>query len=176
MLKKLVCILTLLVLSNTSLALSYTKKISAKTLQKQVTAIMPITQKTDFLTVTLTNPIVELRKGSDKVAISTDISANGIGGIKGSGTMDMAGNVVYNSKEGAIYLQNIEILKLSSSSIGDSFKGMTKTIAQQLMNTALKNTPIYRFSDTDMKAKIAKATLKSIRVKDEKLELKMKVF
>jgi len=163
-------------LTQLSFALSHTMEISEKTLQKKIQAMMPLSKKTDFINVVLTKPIIDLRKDSDKIALSTVIDATALGGLKGTGTIDMAGNVIYNAKEGAIYLQNIEVLNISSDSISENFKPMAKSLAQELINNALKTNPIYRLDVSKPEEKIAKATLKSIKVKDEKLLLKLKAF
>lgn len=171
--RNLLLTISLLAFSASTLALSYTKEVSEKQLQKTVQAMMPITQKNTLVSVTVKNPVIDLPKETNKVVLKSDFDASAIGGIKGNGTMNVAGNVVYDKERGAFFLQNIEVLDFKSDKIGDSYKDIVKTLAQQVLNTTLKNNPIYTLDTNSTEGKLAKATLKSVKVKDEKLLLKM---
>lgn len=171
--KKLIITIGLLLLSTTAFSLSYTKEVSEKELQKTVQAFMPISQKNNFVSVTLNKPVIDLAKVSNKIALSSAIDATAIGGIKGSGVIDVAGNIVYNKDEGSFYLQNIEVLDFKSDKIGDAYKDVVKMLAKEVLNTTLKTHPIYKLDESKTQDKIAKATIKSVKIKDEKLLLKM---
>ena len=137
---------------------------------------MPLTQKNNFVSVTVKEPVIDLRKGSDKIALSSAIDATVMGGKTASGTIDVAGNIEYNKDDGAFYLQNIEVLNFKSDKISDAYKDIVKVLAQQVLNTALKTHPIYKLDTSKTQDKLVKATLKSVKIKDEKLLLKMGLF
>ena len=174
--KKILLTFCFIVISNSTFALSYTMEISEKDLEKKVQAFMPLTQKNNFVTVTLAEPNIDLVKGSNKVALSTTIDATALGNINGTGIIDVAGNIIYNKEQGAFYLQNIEVLDFKSDKINAAYKDIVKSLAQELLNTALKAHPIYQFDTSKTEDKIAKETLKSVKICDEKLLLKLSAF
>lgn len=174
--KKILLALVLSLTSTLAFPMSYTKEISEKDLQKQIQAFMPLTQKNNLVSVTLKNPVIDLRPDTNKLAISSAIDAAALGGIQGNGVIDVAGNIIYNKDQGAFFLQNIEVLDFKSEKINANYKEIVKLLAQQLLNTALKAHPIYQFDTNTTEGKIAKSTLKSIKIKDEKLLLKLGVL
>ncbi len=171
--KKLFLSITLLMLSNIALSLSYTMEITEKDLQKKVQAFMPLTQKNNLISVTVKNPVIDIMKDSNKVGLSSAIDATALGGIQGSGTIDVAGNIIYNKEQGAFFLQNIEVMDFKSAKINDNYKDVVKVLAKELLNSALKAHPIYQFDTSKTEGQIAKSSFKSIKIKDEKLLLKM---
>lgn len=171
--KKLLLSLCLLMLSSMAFSLSYTMEVSEKELQKKVQAFMPLTQKNNMVSVTLNNPVIDLMKDTNKVGLKSNIDATALGGIKGNGIIDVAGNIIYNKDKGAFFLQNIEVLDFKSEKINDSYKEIVKVLAQQLLNTALKANPVYQFDTSKTEGQVAKASFKSVKIRDEKLLLKM---
>jgi hypothetical protein len=171
--KKILLAILVCLFSNPGFSLSYTMEVSEKELQKKVQAFMPLTQKNNLVSVTLKNPVIDIMKDTNKIGLSSAIDATALGGIKGNGIIDVAGNIVYNKDQGAFFLQNIEVLDFKSDKINDSYKDIVKVLAQQLLNTALKAHPIYQFDTSKTEGKIAKSSFKSVKIRDEKLLLKM---
>ena len=90
-------------LSQFAVALDYTQEITEQEIQEKISAFMPIEKKKYFVTVTLSNPIIDLLKESDEIGIRANIDASAPGGIKGSGEVMIKGTLDYEPKKGEFY-------------------------------------------------------------------------
>lgn len=164
-------ILFLSLISSTALAFSYTMEITEQQLQKTIEAYMPLTKEDAFFSVTIANPIIELIKSSNKIGLHTTIKVAALGNIEGNGKARIAGNLSYNAKKAAFYLQNIEIIDLQIDQVASQHINAIKLTTQNLLNQMLKNQPVYILNDKKFEEELAKSMLQSIEVKEGKLML-----
>ena len=175
MFRSIIFILVSLV-SQAVFALDFTQVITEQEIQAKVSAFMPVEKKRYFVTVKISNPKIDLIKESDEVGILANIDAAAPGGIKGSGKVMIQGTLDYNSKKGEFYYKNPKIVSLEIDQVPANFIPDIQAIAQAALSKALAAYPVYKFKDDDLKHRLAKSMLKSIKVDNEALIVTLGAF
>lgn len=170
MMKWMLCVLLLLA-PQWAMAFSYTVELTEAELQEKVMGFMPLTRKTLFATVTLTDPKLDLLANTDQVSLLTHIDVTALNGITEKGSLSLVGTPYYDAKKHAFFLKDAQIKSLEIDNLEASYLPSIQVIAQQIIATILATQPIYRLEDDNLKHKLAKSVLKSIVIQDEKLLL-----
>ena len=157
-------------------ALTYTVNISQQELQSKVEALMPIEKTKLFVTVVLSNPIIDLAESSNEIGLFSRILISAPGGLGGQGTIKLAGSLLYNADQGAFFLNNPQIQSIESKDVAAKHLDKVQQIAQLALEQYLSAKPIYRFKDDNMKHKLAKAVLQSVTVENQQLVVELTVF
>jgi hypothetical protein len=135
---------------------------------------MPI-EKRNILSL-LSNPIIDLLKESDEIAIRANIDTSASDGIKGSGEVMIKSTLDYEPIKGEFYFKNLRIVSLAIDKVAKNFIPIIQDIAQAALSKVMAVYLVYKFKDENVKHKLAKAVLKSLEVKDEKLIITFGVF
>jgi hypothetical protein len=138
--------------------------------------MMPLTKKKFFITVTLSNPRVELIEGKDRVRIFSEIEVQAPKGIGGNGEAQITGSLSYDSDHGAFHFHNTEIESLKIDQLPDQHIPKVKKAVEIIASKFLAARPVYRFKDENLKHKLAKSVLESISIKDKILFLELSLF
>lgn len=173
---KVVLILLLFLFSFSTWALGFTKTIHQSEIQQKLDQMMPLERTKYFVKVKISEPKIALKSGQDALYIEAVITASGPGNLGGSGLVGVTGDIEYRPKEGAFYLHNAKVAKLAFNDVPTAIQPKIKTSVEKLVAKALKKYPIYQFDDTDMKQKLAKSTLKSIKVIDQNVQVELSLF
>lgn len=164
-----IIMIVMAVASQLTMAFAYTIEISEQELQERVVAMMPLKQKVLFVTVTLTEPMVDLIKDNDEIGLQATIAVTAPGGVKGEGLVHLTGSIVYDSVKGAFYFHKPTIVRLDVKHVSEQYAANIKEIAQLIVSNAMSQYPVYKFKDDNTRHRMAKATLKSIAVENEQL-------
>jgi len=157
------------------MALSYTLTISEKKLQSRVSAMMPLEKKKYLMTVVLSNPVVDLTRGNNEIAMFCHIDVFAPGAIKGSGMGKISGTLSYDSDMGAIFFNNPEVVSLQIRHVPEKYIPGVKKVIQMVVNKFLTKHPVYRLKADTLKHKVARLTLTTIKVENKKLLLVFRV-
>lgn len=160
----------LLIASGAAHALSYTVQLSEADLQKKVESRMPIIKKKLIAQLTIAQPQVILQEGSDRVEVMAHVTISMISGFKGTGTAHVEGRISYDPDKGEFYFLDSEVKSIKIDKLPDAFRKKAPKMIGSAMKIALDHLPVYRFND-DLKHRLAKAVLKSVSVKNRKLEI-----
>lgn len=167
---------TTLLLSNSIYAFSFTKEFTEAEIQEKVAAMMPLEKKKFFITVIFSNPIVDLLESNNKIGIISDIQVKAPGGIKGKGKAHITGSLSYNNKKGEFYLNNPIISELKVDRVPEKYLPKVKNVAELALKKITSVRPIFKLKDNNLKQKLAKSLLKSIKVEKEKLIVELSPF
>jgi hypothetical protein len=165
-----------LLVANSVSAFSYTKVFTEEELQSRLEAVMPIERKKFFLTVIVSEPILDLVENENRLGIEATIEAIVPGGFVGSGRANIVGAIDYNADEGAFYIRDPEIVSLNIKRIPERHLKSVKSFAQTLLTSSLTAYPVFRFKDDNIQHKLAKSKLESVVVEGKKLLVKLRVF
>jgi len=157
-------------------ALDYTHEITEQEIQEKVSALMPVVKKKYFVTITISNPKIDLIKKSDEIGIYADIKANVTGGINGSGQVMIKGSLEYNADKGEFYFKNPKIVSLAIDKVSNNIIPKIQGLAEAALSKVMTVRPVYKFKDDNLKHTLAKSVLKSLKVENEKLLLTLGVF
>jgi len=158
------------------LAFSYTLEITEADIQEKVSAIMPIEKTKFFVKVKLSNPQVDLLKTGNRMAIHLNVETSIPNVVKGSGRGKVSGNLSYEASEGAFYFKDAKLESMEIDGLPQKYADKVTKIAEAIISKALGKYPVYKFTDKDVKQKIAKSTLESIEVRDEVLMVTLSLF
>lgn len=172
--KKLLFCFVLLAYSNIAGAL--TLKFTEAELQEKVSAMMPLEKKKGFITIVISDPVVKLLKDSNRIGIKTNMAASIPGLINGTGMAEITGSLSYNKDKGTFHMLDPVITAMHIDKVPEKFQPKIKDMAQKSLSNTMATRPIYQLRDDDMKHKLAKATLKSVAVKEEKLVVEFGLF
>ena len=160
-----IALVMLLMLSATAgWAFDYKVEVTQDQLQQQIIKMMPVTQEKMLVTVTLSDPVLELGIEGNKLGMSSNIGISAPGGIKGTGRAKIIGNISYKKQTGELFFYNPTITQIEIDQIPSEFHSNVKELAQYALSSAIKNKPIYQLRDDDPRQKMAKSMLKSVEV------------
>ena len=82
----------------------------------------------------------------------------------------------YEAKTGELFLDSPRLAGLEIDLLPKILTPQVVKLAELVLAKASAAYPIYRLRDSDSKHQLAKAALKSIRVKDHKLKITLSIF
>ena len=159
-----------------SQANAYTKEFTEAELQEMVNTIMPMTRTKFFVTMTLSEPRLNLLDATNEIGIGANIKASALGAYGGTGSTYITGSLAYNQEQGALYFTNAKLVELNLHKVSQSQQNEIKKLLQSVVGTILESRPIYVLNDADLKQKLAKATLESVVVENGKLIATLGMF
>ncbi|WP_041714019.1 DUF1439 domain-containing protein [Paraglaciecola sp. T6c] len=157
-------------------AQAYTHEFTEAELQEMVSSIMPMTRTKFFVTMTLSEPRLNLLDETNEIGLGANIKASALGTYSGSGSSYITGSLAYNQEQGALYFTNAKLVELNLNKVSDKQQNDIRKLLQSVVGTILASRPIYVLDDGDLKQKLAKATLESLEVKDKKLIITLSAF
>ena len=162
--------------SQLAFAFNFTQVITEQEIQERVSASMPIEKTRFFVTVKVSDPVIDLIKDTDEIGILANIDASAPGGIGGRGKVMIKGTLDYNSSKGEFYFKNPKIVRLDIENVPAEFMPNIQGLAQTALSNALSRYPVYKFKDNDVKHSLAKSVLKSLKVDNEQLVITLSPF
>ncbi|VAW61508.1 hypothetical protein MNBD_GAMMA11-2537 [hydrothermal vent metagenome] len=176
MIKRVSLVIFMMLLSQTAMAFSYTLEISEKELQEKVSKMMPLEKKKYFVTVILSEPVIDLTGGNNEIGIFSHVKIIAPGSIEGAGKVKITGSLRYDSKTGSFFFKHPEIVSLEVNDVPEKYMPNIKKIAQSAVSKILATRPVYKLKDDNLKQKLAKSVLKSIKVENKKLLVELAAF
>lgn len=167
--------LFLIFVSANSWAYNYTVELTEAQLQQQLASMMPITRERMFVTVTLSQPILDLGMGGDKIGVFSSLDISAPGGIKGTGRAKVEGRISYKKENGSFYLYNPTISQIEIDQIPAQFHSNVKELAQLALNSSIKGKPIFTLKEDNTQEKLAKSMLQSVKVESGKLLITLSI-
>ncbi|MDH5510054.1 MAG: DUF1439 domain-containing protein [Nitrospinota bacterium] len=148
---------------------AYTITLTGEDIQAQVEQNFPVEEKNMFSSLTLQNPRVELKEGTDRVGLVLDAAVKALGGIETNGVVHLDGALRYVRENGEFLLVDAVARKVE---IDGASEVARRTVAQ-LITAALRDyfdkNPIYKFDPKDMTQVMIMSALKSVKVSEGKL-------
>jgi len=157
-------------------ALSYTKVFTEPELQQKLDKLMPVEKKKFFVTVVVANPQLSLASSDDRLTLKVDIKASLLGGVKGNGAATVNSGIRYDNQLGAFYLNEPKLIALELNGAPTNIQPKIQKLVQKLVANALVKKPIFTFDESDMKHKLAKSSIKEIRIEDKQLLVELSWF
>ena len=151
----------------------YSFRFTEQQLQEKLAAKLPF--KKSYLLifqVTLDNPRVMLRDGSDRVEAGFDVQLNIKVGEEPKplgGSIDASGVPIYVPEEGAFYLSDPKIEALEVQGIPSEYASKAKDALTQALARYYAERPIYTLNTTSIKQSAARLVLKSVIVENGEL-------
>jgi len=153
-------------------------------IQDKVEDKFPIKRSAAIVTLVLTDPNIVLEDGSDRIGLKAVVKGElpasglaelgkmiGIGDEGHKGSIYVDGDVEYEPVEGTFYFTKGKIKELSIEGFPAEMKQPITELADLAVKHDLSKVPLFTLNEQDMKERAAKFLLKSVRIKDGKLEV-----
>lgn len=160
------------VYATTSCAQWGTIALSEADVQQRVQTQFPVARALPLAgTLTLSNPVVNLRDPKGRVGLLLD-AAVGVPQLgRMAGQTEVSGAVRFDAGKGQFMLDDARVESLRIPGVPPNYLSTVQAAANATVAATLQSLPIYTLRDENLAEKYAKANLKSVRIEDRKLLL-----
>lgn len=143
-------------------------------LQAKVEQVMPLVRQTLFVTIELSQPVIQLASDENVIDLQLNVKVSSVGFEK-QGVTRLSGTLIYSAKDNAFYVADMRVLEIEVDGMPPQFKPQVIQVAEQVFNPVLQSMPVYRLKD-DLTQTMVKAVLESIEVQNKQLVATLKVI
>ena len=93
-----------------------------------------------------------------------------------AGQAKIKGGLSYDKEKGAFFLNDPTIISIGLEKFPEKSTSKIQKLLQLALTKAFSIYPVYKFKDDNLKHKLAKATLESVEVKNEKLLVALNIL
>jgi uncharacterized protein DUF1439 len=140
-------------------------------LQQAVVKHFPITVSRPLGSVTLTDPIVVLRGGDDRLGLDVRVAVKLPLVSAYSGRVAVLARPFYDPAEKAFYLRDASVERLELPGLAGDRRAAVSAAISALGAPALAKVPVYRLEGRNLKEATAEHFLKEVRVEGGRLRL-----
>jgi hypothetical protein len=138
-------------------------------IQRRLEAKFPVEQQVFVSTVTLEQPRVILREGSDRIGIDLRIRVRAPLLPEYGGQVAVTGKLVYRREETAFFLREPVLEDLVIDGLRAEHAELVRKPAETAASAALETIPVYRLEGRDLEEVGARSLLETVVVRDGKL-------
>lgn len=171
--KNRILLLLSLLLFGVQNAHAWTVELTEDELQAKINPILPIEKKKLLFTVRVSSIDVELKEGSDRVGLISDMEIKTPHLSTGKGRAYVDGKLAYNPVDGSFYFNDPQVKDVKFENIPAKYHKLVGRIFQRAIARRLAKTPVYKLKENKLKHQLAKTLLKSVKVVDQKLVLEL---
>lgn len=152
---------------------TYVITIPEEVIQQKLGEKLPLTKSYLLIfEVTLNNPRVDLKKGSNRINagldVELDIRTKRVG-KRLTGKIDVTGALQYHAEEGAFYLAEPIIETLSIQGLPEKYAERSAKVIEKALTNYYSTRPIYTLKASDVKQAVAKLVLKDMVIQEESI-------
>lgn len=118
----------------------------------------------------LSNPLVVLTEGSDRIGLTTDAKLV-LGTREHSGRVGLSGRPRYVPGEGQLFLDDLQITTLEFAGLPEEYAALVKLRAPGLIQAQLRAHPVYTIDASTAKGAMAKLAVSDVKVVSGKLRI-----
>jgi len=152
---------------------AYTITLTLPDIQSQVEKNFPVTESSALYSLTLKNPRVELKEGSERVGLIVDTTMTALGIMATSGVVHIDGAIGYLRDKGEFLLEDAVARQVELEGISEPGQRQVAQIATMALREYFKKNPIYRLNPNDASEAVIKSALKSVKIQDGKLVVEL---
>jgi hypothetical protein len=138
-------------------------------IQERLSTRFPLQRSLVLINLTLRDPKVVLREGSDRV--TTELTAD-VAGPLGTltGNVVVSGVPFYDATRKAFFLNDPALDSLRVPGLTADLETQTRQLVEAVAKPTLRELPVYELTGKDAKEVTAQYALREVRVKDGKLQ------
>ena len=135
-------------------------------LQSKVEKGFPVEKKKRLVKVGLSNPVIVLAPGSQRIGMRLDVAAALPGTGTVNGVVEADGLLVYRSEAGQIAITDTQLRRLQIADVPAAYRKTVKAIVASLAEKYLSDVTVYTLNQDEFKESLAKLLLRSVAVED----------
>ncbi len=146
-------------------------ELTEQELQTRLAARFPV-QNCSLIIVCLdiTAPKLKLVEDSDRIALAADLLVTVVQ-RRYAGTLAFSGKVRYVAESGEFFLDDIEIQRLDLEGVPTQYTEMLRSRGPAVLRGVLANKPIYTLKSDTAQQRLARLTVRDVRVVGGKLRV-----
>lgn len=152
---------------------AYTVSLTAADIEAMVRPHFPQVHTGPLGTVTLSDPRVILRSGSDRLGLGLDVAGEMAGGLATHGQAVVEGEVAYDPARGEFHLREPRVTHLVVEGLPDPYAGFVASTVSAIARQEAPLIVLFKVPADDLAGAATLRVLKSARVKDGKLVLEL---
>lgn len=118
----------------------------------------------------LSNPVVVLREGEDRLGLDADVRLL-LGTRERTGRIGLSGRPRYVQNDGQLFLDDLQITTLELAGFPPEYAELVKANGAVLARQALQSHPVYRLESSTAKGAFAKQAVRDVKVVNGKLRV-----
>lgn len=118
----------------------------------------------------LSNPIVVLREGEDRIGFSAELRVL-LGTRERTGRVGLSGRPRYVPEDGQLYLDDLQITTFELTGFPEDYAEFVKANGAVLARQALQSRPVYTLDANTAKGAFAKRTVRDVKVLNGRLRV-----
>ncbi len=162
--------------SHLAWSLSYTLNLSESELQSALDKKQPFTKKKVLYKLNLQKAELDLHESENRLSLSSEFSFSTLASEPVKGECRLSGRLVYKAKQSSFYLQDVELNSLRIDGISDKQLAKMSPVADLALKKLIASRALYTLKEDDIKQKLAKASLDSVKVNNKSLQLQFSLF
>jgi hypothetical protein len=145
--------------------------LTAAELQEELGRKLPLKRATRLATVTVTAAQVVLVEGSDRIGLRATAELALPMGRTLTGNPQLDGRIRYVPEQGEFWFDEARLVDLGIPSVPVVIRPSVEEAVGALARSYLARTPVYRLKPGQVKHSVAKLVLRSVQVRNGKVEL-----
>ncbi len=150
---------------------AFETSLSTGQIEKVLEQYFPLNEYAAFARMEMHRPQVRLVNGNEKIVLIVPVVANIVGGEKHQGHATISVSLAYKPHIGGVYFSQPELLELAIPGVDGQMQSALKGIIDVMSQNSFPVVKIYTVKERMLNHTLAKSTLKSFRVADDKLHL-----
>jgi hypothetical protein len=150
---------------------TYTMRLSASAIREAVQRHLPVSRSKLFLTCTVRKVDIELADDADRVLLRPEVELSIAGRQALSGRALVRGQVRYAPETGEFFLAMATVDDVVVEGLPDPARPIAQELIANIVEGYLAAMPLYRLSQNEFKQSLARLVLRSVSVRDGRLQL-----
>ena len=148
--------------------------ISPQALQAGLSKAFPIDKRELFITVHLSDPTVALSASDgDRIGFGAAVGIAVAGRKLANGRVNAAGQLRYDARDGTLFLDDPEVKSLEIDRVSGAEAAPIRKAITYVLKKAVRHLAVYQLDKNDSVQRYAKRTVKSVRVTDGAVEVRL---
>ncbi len=156
-------------------ALAYRLALTDKALERHLGRFFPLEARKLGIHILLCDPQVKLDERANRIHLRVRLQVRLPGQIKTEGQLELSGILVYDTDEGAFYLNQPEICEFSLGSIPTAYLAPVRVLVRSLLSRFVASVPLFRFRSTSLKHRLVRSVVRNVEVHRGKLRVRFAI-
>ncbi len=173
---KLVLLCMFMLNTNLAWSLSYSLNLSEDELQNALDKELPFSKKKALYKLSIQKAELDLHENQNRLSLSSEFRFSTLASHPVSGECRLSGRLVYEAKQSSFYLHDVGLNSLHINGLSDNLLAQMSPVIELTLKKLVASRALYTLKEGDIKQKLAKASLESVKVNKSHLQLQFSLF
>ena len=145
--------------------------VPAERIQKALEPAFPVVKKSGIVRVTLTDPRVILKRGSNRIGILVTARVDVFGKKATTGEATADGTMSYDPKTTTLTISDVRARSVTIDHIDRSLRRTATRLAKDAVQAELPKSAVYQMTDSTLIERAVKFAVRSVKVEDGQVDV-----